>query len=36
MRRLLIVAVIVLGSTPFCQAQVELKDYADANGYFDV
>jgi hypothetical protein len=36
MRRSLIVAVTLVGSTLVSQAQVELKNYADANGYIDV
>ena len=36
MRRSLIVAVILVGSTMISHAQVELKNYADANGYIDV
>ena len=36
MHRSLIVALGVIGSTMVAQAQVELKNYADANGYIDV
>jgi inactivated superfamily I helicase len=36
MRRTLIVAVALLASTLMSQAQVELKNYADAKGYIDV
>jgi hypothetical protein len=36
MRRSLIVAIVLFGASPVAQAQVELKNYADANGYIDV
>ena len=36
MRRSLIVAAALLGAGSAAQAQVELKNYADANGYIDV
>jgi inactivated superfamily I helicase len=36
MRRTLIVAAVLLGAASAAQAQVELKNYADANGYIDV
>src|SRR6478609_508961 len=36
MRRSVIVAMALVGSTPISHAQVELKNYADANGYIDV
>jgi hypothetical protein len=36
MRRSLIIAAVLLGAGSAAQAQVELKNYADANGYIDV
>jgi hypothetical protein len=36
MRRSLIVAAVLLGAASAAQAQVELKNYADAKGYIDV
>ena len=36
MRRSLLVAVVLLGAASASQAQVELKNYADAKGYIDV
>jgi HdeA/HdeB family len=36
MRRYLIIAAALLGASSAAQAQVELKNYADANGYIDV
>jgi inactivated superfamily I helicase len=36
MRRSLIVAAVLLGAASASQAQVELKNYADAKGYIDV
>ena len=36
MRRALIVAVVLFGAASTAQAQVELKNYADAKGYIDV
>jgi len=36
MRRSLIVAAVLIGVVPAAHAQVELKNYADANGYIDV
>ena len=36
MRRALIAAVTLVGSTMMSHAQVELKNYADAKGYIDV
>jgi inactivated superfamily I helicase len=36
MRRSLIVTALLLGTAHVAQAQVELKNYADANGYIDV
>ena len=36
MRRFFITVAALLGSTIASQAQVELKNYADANGYIDV
>jgi hypothetical protein len=36
MRRSLVVAVTLVGSTMMSHAQVELKNYADAKGYIDV
>jgi hypothetical protein len=36
MRRSLIIAAILLGASSAAQAQVELKNYADAKGYIDV
>jgi hypothetical protein len=36
MRRLLISAVVLCGAASAAHAQVELKNYADANGYIDV
>ena len=36
MRRFLIIATALVGSTIASPAQVELKNYADANGYIDV
>ena len=36
MRRFLIVAAALVASTAMSQAQVELKNYADAKGYIDV
>ena len=36
MRRLLIAAAVLCGAASAAHAQVELKNYADANGYIDV
>lgn len=36
MRRSLIAAVALFGAFPAAKAQVELKNYADPNGYIDV
>ncbi|MGY4318234.1 HdeA/HdeB family chaperone [Bradyrhizobium sp. JR3.5] len=36
MRRLFILAMVLTGVTSIAHAQVELKDYANANGYIDV
>ncbi|HLG82018.1 MAG TPA: HdeA/HdeB family chaperone [Bradyrhizobium sp.] len=36
MRRSFIVAAVLLAAIPVAEAQVELKNYADANGYIDV
>jgi len=36
MRRSLIIVAVLLGAGSAAQAQVELKNYADANGYIDV
>jgi len=36
MRRLLILAAVLLSTGSVAHAQVELKNYADANGYIDV
>ncbi|UFX44468.1 hypothetical protein HAP47_0036710 [Bradyrhizobium sp. 41S5] len=36
MRRSLIAAVALFGAFPAAEAQVELKNYADPNGYIDV
>jgi len=36
MRRSLIIAAVLFGAGSAAQAQVELKNYADANGYIDV
>ncbi len=36
MRRFFVTAAILLGAGSAAQAQVELKNYADANGYIDV
>jgi hypothetical protein len=36
MRQPFIAAVVLVGLTAASQAQVELKNYADANGYIDV
>ena len=36
MRRFFVTAAIFLGAGSAAQAQVELKNYADANGYIDV
>ena len=36
MRRSLIIAAVLIGAGSAAQAQVELKNYADAKGYIDV
>ena len=36
MQRSLIVAAMLFAAAPIAQAQVELKNYANANGYIDV
>ena len=36
MRRSLIIAAVLIGTGSLAQAQVELKNYADAKGYIDV
>ena len=36
MRRSLVLAAVLFGFVPVAQAQVELKNYADAKGYIDV
>ena len=36
MRRSFIVAAVLLAAIPVAEAQVELKNYADPNGYIDV
>jgi len=36
MRRSLVIVAVLLGAGSAAQAQVELKNYADANGYIDV
>ena len=36
MRRILILAAVLLGPGSAAYAQVEIKNYADANGYIDV
>ena len=36
MRRSLIIAAVLVGTGSVAQAQVELKNYADAKGYIDV
>ena len=36
MRRYLIIAAVLFGAGSVAHAQVELKNYADANGYIDV
>jgi hypothetical protein len=36
MRRSLLIAAVLIGIGSAAQAQVELKNYADANGYIDV
>jgi len=36
MRRLLVLTVVLASSASAANAQVELKNYADANGYIDV
>ena len=36
MRHSLIIAAVLLGASSAAQAQVELKNYADAKGYIDV
>jgi hypothetical protein len=36
MRRFLVIAAVLFGTGSVAHAQVELKNYADANGYIDV
>ena len=36
MRRSLVIAAVLFGAGSAAHAQVELKNYADANGYIDV